>query len=77
MEMLKQLARDYNKTILLSTHDLEIALAQADTIVMMEKKTPSDLPTGEGIVQVHIGNPKPRNNEKTPSFTADALLIKP
>lgn len=70
MEMLKQLAREYNKTILLSTHDLEIALAQADTIVMMEKET-------HGGVKVHIGNPKPRNNEKIPSFTADALLVKP
>lgn len=69
MEMLKQLARDYNKTILLSTHDLEIALSEADTIVMMEKDN--------GNVIVNIGKPKHRNNEKIHSFTADALLVEP
>ncbi|MCQ2256270.1 MAG: ABC transporter ATP-binding protein [Bacteroidaceae bacterium] len=76
MEMLKKLAHDYNKTILLSTHDLEIALDIADRLVMMEK-TPSNLPQGEGLdsqVKVKIGNPKKRNNEKIPSFTSDALL---
>lgn len=76
MEMLKKLAHDYNKTILLSTHDLEIALDIADRLVMMEK-TPPNLPQGEGLdslVKVKIGNPKKRNNEKIPSFTSDALL---
>lgn len=76
MEMLKKLAHDYNKTILLSTHDLEIALDIADRLVMMEK-TPPNLPSGEGLdslVKVKIGNPKKRNNEKIPSFTSDALL---
>lgn len=76
MEMLKKLAHDYNKTILLSTHDLEIALDIADRLVMMEK-TPPNLPQGEGLdslVKVKIGNPKHRNNEKIPSFTSDALL---
>lgn len=76
MEMLKKLAHDYNKTILLSTHDLEIALDIADRLVMMEK-TPPNLPQGEGLdsqVKVKIGSPKHRNNEKIPSFTSDALL---
>lgn len=76
MEMLKKLAHDYNKTILLSTHDLEIALDIADRLVMMEK-TPPNLPSGEGLdslVKVKIGSPKHRNNEKIPSFTSDALL---
>jgi len=67
MEMLKQLAREYNKTILLSTHDLEIALDMADRIVMMESVKPS-------VVTVRVGNPKRLNNEKISSFTADALL---
>ena len=77
MEMLKKLAHDYNKTILLSTHDLEIALDIADRLVMMEKETsetPEPSETPETLIRVHIGNPKKRNNEKIPSFTSDALL---
>lgn len=62
MEMLRMLARQYNKTVLLSTHDLEIALDIADRIVMMEKS------------QVIIGNPKKYKHEKIDSFTADNLL---
>lgn len=85
MEMLKQLARDYNKTVLLSTHDLEIALDVADRLVMMSHETNAasegnNIQEDSGIagqkssVTVKIGNPKKRNNEKTLSFTADDLL---
>lgn len=62
MKMLKELARQYSKTILLSTHDLEIALDISDRIVMMENGN------------VIIGNPKKYKHEKIDSFTADSLL---
>ncbi len=71
MEMLRMLARQYNKTVLLSTHDLEIALDLADRIVMMEKCSQSQ---SRGQSQVIIGNPKKYKHEKIDSFTADNLL---
>ena len=63
METLKKLARDFNKTIFLSTHDIEIALNTADTLVMMER---------DGV---KTGTPKIRNHEKTLSFTSRDLLV--
>lgn len=38
MQLLKQLARDMQKTIFLSTHDLELALQVADTVWLMERE---------------------------------------
>ena len=66
MQMLKSLASQYNKTILLSTHDLEISLDMADRLLMMEKK--------DGKVSITAGKPKTRYHEEIPNFTADCLL---
>lgn len=46
MQLLRQLARDTDKTIFLSTHDLELAMQLADCLWMMD---------GE---QLHIGTPQ-------------------
>ena len=37
MQLLRQLAREMQKTIFMSTHDLELALQVADTIWLMER----------------------------------------
>jgi iron complex transport system ATP-binding protein len=37
MQLLKRLAHEMQKTIFMSTHDLELALQVADTIWLMEK----------------------------------------
>lgn len=47
MQLLHRLSRETNKTIFLSTHDLELALQIADKIWLMDK------PTG-----IHIGTPE-------------------
>ena len=46
MQLLKRLSREADKTILLSTHDLELALQMADTLWLM---------ASDG--QLHIGSP--------------------
>ncbi|MCF0203081.1 MAG: ABC transporter ATP-binding protein [Bacteroidaceae bacterium] len=63
MENLKKLAHNQGKTILLSTHDIEIALCMADCIIMMERN-------GE----ITEGRPKRRDYVKITDFTADSLL---
>jgi iron complex transport system ATP-binding protein len=47
MLLLRQLCREADKTIFLSTHDLELALQTADTIWLMSRKEP-----------LHIGTPQ-------------------
>lgn len=47
MQLLKRLSRQADKTILLSTHDLELALQMADTLWLMDKKS-----------GLHIGSPR-------------------
>jgi iron complex transport system ATP-binding protein len=37
MQLLRKLAREMQKTIFMSTHDLELALQLADTIWLMER----------------------------------------
>lgn len=55
MQLLKKLARDKNKTIFLSIHDLELALQTADKIWLLDKKhgitigTPEDLSLNDEI----------------------------
>lgn len=72
MEMLRNLAHEYNKTIFLSTHDVEIALSITDRVVMMEKKTSGN----DSEVTVTIGKPIANRYEKIDSFTSEHLLIK-
>jgi iron complex transport system ATP-binding protein len=38
MQLLKRLAHQLDKTIFLSTHDLELALQMADTIWLLDKQ---------------------------------------
>lgn len=47
MQLLQRLSRETNKTIFLSTHDLELALQVADKIWLMDDNT-----------QIHIGTPE-------------------
>ena len=56
---MRRISREAEKTIFLSTHDVELALQLADTLWLMSKTSPS---TGSGTVEgsgpMAIGSPK-------------------
>lgn len=62
MNLLKQLAKEVNKAILLSTHELDLALQTADTIWLMHREgklikgTPEDLVINGTFEHVFQGN---------------------
>lgn len=51
MQLLKRLAHDMDKTIFLSTHDLELALQIADTIWLMDKANGLSTGTAEELYE--------------------------
>ena len=59
LQLLRRISREAEKTIFLSTHDVELALQLADTLWLMSKTSPS---TGSGTVEgagpMAIGSPK-------------------
>ena len=61
--LLRRICRDAQKTVFLSTHDLELALQVADTVWLMSRK-PDDESSErtnekrENNVSLHIGNPR-------------------
>ena len=58
--MLKRLAHQYQKAILVSTHDVEMVLQLADKIWLMEKLSAQDKKSGTGgyCSQLEIGTPR-------------------
>lgn len=58
--MLKRLAHRYQKSIFLSTHDMELALQLADTLWLMEKNytEESQQQTARQLSQLTIGTPR-------------------
>ena len=50
MSILRQLAHDHQRTILLSTHDLDLALRMADIIWLMPELGPMQMGTPEDLV---------------------------
>ena len=59
MQLLRKLARERDKTILLSTHDLELALQIADTLWVLNRErglavgTPAEL-VSQGVISRYI-----------------------
>ena len=59
MQLLRKLARERDKTILLSTHDLELALQTADTLWVLDRErglavgTPAEL-VSQGVISRYI-----------------------
>lgn len=74
MQLLHRLAHEMNKTVFLSTHDLELALQIADMLWMMNKAqglsigTPKEL-AGCGILSQYI-------EKKGILFDKDTLAIR-
>lgn len=57
MQLLQQISRERNKTIFLSTHDLELALQIADTIWLMDKEKGLVIGTPEELsISGDLGN---------------------
>lgn len=52
--LLKKLAKEENKSIVFSTHDLDIALSLCDSIMLIDNPHVYCLPTSEMIVSGHI-----------------------
>lgn len=71
MQILHRLSRETNKTIFLSTHDLELALQTADTIWLMDKEhglivgTPGELIKNGNLENIFPGKSVTLNNEAT------------
>ncbi len=72
--LLRRIALDGNKTILMSTHDIELALQLADTLWLVDKRlgfstgTPSEL-SKNGSIEAYFGSPGLVYNADTMRFS--------
>lgn len=67
MQLLKKLAREQEKTILLSTHEIELALRIADKICLMQREKPIIVGTPKEIV---------KNQQINQAFESDVFHIR-
>ena len=57
-QLLRRLAHELHKTILLSTHDVELAIQLADRLWLMDKSTVDGLPQEQRTARLLVGTPR-------------------